>query len=84
VTGAAGVATVGGAEATAIAAGAVATAPAKSSAIDSEGPTSMMVEHTEQRARTPVAGTFCGSIRNTVRQLAHLTFTIPILRCWRS
>jgi hypothetical protein len=55
-------------------------APPKSSAIDSAGPTSMTLEHTEQRARIPVAGTFCGSTRKTVRQLRHVTFTIRLLR----
>lgn len=44
----------------------------------------MMLEHTEQRALMPVAGTFCGSIRNTVRQLTQLTFTILIPRGWAS
>ena len=43
--------------------GALATAPPKSSATDSAGPTSMILEQTEQRARTPVAGTLSGSIR---------------------
>ena len=74
-----GVAAVG---ATATAAGALATAPPKSSAIDSAGPTSMMLEQTEHRARMPVAGTFTGSIRNTVRQLTQETFTIPLPRGW--
>jgi hypothetical protein len=68
--------------ATRTAAGALAMAPPKSSATDSAGPTSMMLEHTEQRARTPVAGTFAGSIRNTVRQLTQVTFTLPFLRGW--
>jgi hypothetical protein len=44
----------------------------------------MMLEHTEHRARIPVAGTLAGSMRNTVRQLTQLTFTIPSLRPWSS
>jgi hypothetical protein len=65
-------------------AGALATAPPKSSAIDSAGPTSMTLEHTEHRARIPVAGTFAGSTRNTVRQLPQVTFTILLLHDWTS
>jgi hypothetical protein len=36
--------------------------------------------HTEQRARTPVAGTFAGSTRKTDRQSGHETVTVPALR----
>lgn len=40
----------------------------------------MVLEHTEQYARTPVAGTFSGSMRKTVRQLTQVMFTNPLLR----
>jgi hypothetical protein len=35
--------------------------------------TTMIPPHTEQRARTPVAGTLAGSTRNTERQSGQLT-----------
>ena len=53
---------------------------AKSSATDSAGPMSMTLEHTEQRARTPVPGTLDGSMRKTERQLEQVMFTRSLLR----
>lgn len=61
---------------------ALAVTPPKSSTTDSAGPMSMMLEQTEQRARTPVPGTLSGSIRKIVRQLTQVTFTVPFLRGW--
>ena len=41
----------------------------------------MTPPHTEQRARTPVAGTFAGSTRKTERQSGHETVMVRDLHC---
>ena len=51
-----------------------------SSSIDPPAPTVMTPPHTEQRARTPAAGTFDGSTRKTDRHSGQETFTSPPLR----
>jgi len=51
-----------------------------SSSIDSPAPTVMMPPQTEQRARTPAAGTFDGSTRKMDRHSGQETFTSPPLR----
>jgi hypothetical protein len=43
---------------------------------DAAVPTPNTVRHTEQRARTPPAGTFAGSTRKTVWQLGHVAFIV--------
>ncbi len=43
-------------------------------------PTEITPPHTEQRARTPAAGTFAGSTRKTDRHSGQLTF-IAFPRC---
>jgi len=40
----------------------------------STAPTAKTPRHTEQRARTPPAGTFAGSTRKTVEQVGQVTF----------
>lgn len=43
-------------------------------ATDSAIPTGKTPRQTEQRARTPPAGTLAGSTRKTVEQVGHVTF----------
>jgi len=63
----AGAALGAGSNATARAAGAGAAATARAAVAPAGGaPTENTVRHTEQRARTPPAGTLAGSTRNTV------------------
>jgi hypothetical protein len=60
-----------------------ATAPREAGVteIGSEPPAMAMTPpHTEQRARTPVAGTFAGSTRKTDRQSGQETVIVPALR----
>lgn len=60
-----------------------ATAPSEAGVteIGSEPPAiAMTPPHTEQRARTPVAGTFAGSTRKTDRQSGQETVIVPVPR----
>lgn len=67
--------------------GGASTATASGRATAAGAPTANTVAHTEQRARTPPAGTFAGSIRNTVSQPGHVAFNLqpafPSATFWR-
>jgi hypothetical protein len=52
-------------------------AGANSSSIELPAPIVMTPPHTEHRARSPIAGIFAGSTRNTDRHSGHETFTSP-------